>query len=86
MIAFAPYITQRLARLAAHFGPPPAPVLERRSARGVIDRSNPGMRRIVVTIDEATFNRIGDAAAAADVSQSEAIRQIIARGLGARSS
>ena len=74
----------RLARLSALFAPaplpPPQPVFTRR-ARGVALHGNPRVRRIVVSIDEATFERIGAAADSGGVSVTEAIRQLIARGL-----
>lgn len=54
------------------------------AALGVADRSNPKTRTIVVRVDDATFARIGRAAAKANVTTTEALRQLIARGLDAR--
>lgn len=72
----------RLAGLAARINAPPAPLRTR--AQGVVDPHNPGNRRLVVTVDEATFAAVQRAAAAAEISVSEAIRQLIKRGLAAR--
>jgi hypothetical protein len=76
----------RLARLAGFAarlnGARPAPLRTR--AQGVVDPHNPGNRRLVVTVDEATFAGVRRAAAAADISVSEAIRQLLTRGLAAR--
>ncbi len=53
-------------------------------AKGVPDRSNPATRTIVVRVDDATFGRIESAASMAGITTSEAIRQLIARGLDTR--
>ncbi|NWG26144.1 MAG: hypothetical protein HXY30_17300 [Pseudorhodoplanes sp.] len=72
-----------LARLAQIFARKPLPAFTPRAARGIRDPHCPGSRRIVVTIDEATFAAIGRAALASNVRTSEAIRQLIRRGLDA---
>lgn len=73
-------LTQRLAAL---FARRPLPGFAPRVARGVNDPHNRANRRIVVTVDRATFEAIGRAAKVSDVTVSEAIRQLIARGLAA---
>lgn len=75
-----------LQRIGNFFFRPDAPTVRpleprRPRARGTPDRGNPNSRRIVVTIDVATFGAIDRAAIAAGISQSEAIRQLIRRGL-----
>ncbi|NWG25897.1 MAG: hypothetical protein HXY30_16030 [Pseudorhodoplanes sp.] len=72
-----------LARLAQIFARKPVPLFTPRAARGIKDPKCPGSRRIVVTVDEATFVDVGQAAIASGVTTSEAIRQLIRRGLDA---
>lgn len=72
-----------LARLAQIFTRKPLPSFTPRAARGIKDPKCPGSRRIVVTVDEATFHDIGRAAIVSEVTTSEAIRQLIRRGLDA---
>jgi hypothetical protein len=55
---------------------PPVP------AKGFVDkRQRQGVRRIVVTVDEAMFGAIAERARADDVAAAEAIRRLIQRGL-----
>lgn len=75
---------QLAARIGQLIAPPAQPTFEPRRARGVADRSNPGIRTIVVRVDNATFDRIGAAAEASGVSTTEAIRQLIQRGLDSK--
>jgi hypothetical protein len=75
---------QRLVALAGLFRRPPLPAFKRR-ARGVVDRSNPRVRVIVVRINDAMFERISRGAVASGVNMTEAIRQLLERGLDARS-
>ena len=85
-----------LSRLARLFRSQPPALLEpsfqvgrakapsaTRKARGTPDK-NPELRQIVVRVDVATFERISRAAERGRVTVSEAIRQLIARGLDAR--
>ncbi len=74
-----------VSRLTAIAFPPPPPRFQRvpRQAKGVPDRSNAKIRTIVVRVDQATFDRINAGAVASGVSTTEALRQLIARGLDA---
>lgn len=71
-------ISHRMARLAALFRPPAAPVSAR--ARGVVDRSIPKIRRIVVGIDAGTFERLAREAERAELTLSETIRRTLRDG------
>jgi hypothetical protein len=68
---------------------PPAAVLKVRNmdsaaiGRGFADPQHPGMRRIVVTVDEATFERVRARAVARKVSLAAAVRGLIERGFAA---
>jgi hypothetical protein len=79
-------LSSPFARLATVFGPmrarAPLPTFERR-AQGIVDKSDPLKRRMVVTVDADTFERVSAAAAASGVSTTEALRQLIRRGLDA---
>lgn len=80
--------TTILSQLAGLFVRPPSlPAIEpepgARRPSGKLARGVPNakVRCIVVRVDEETFQRIGRVARAADATVTEAIRQIIKRGL-----
>lgn len=82
----------RLARLLLRFRraatAPSRPVELRRVdvgsiGRGFADPQHPGKRRIVVTIDEATFERVRALAITSEISLAAAARQLIERGFSA---
>lgn len=86
-------LVHRLTSLAALFEPRPIPAdlpafepgrrPGPRPVKGVVDARNPQQRTIVVRVDEATFARVAGAAAANEITMSEALRQLIRRGLDA---
>ena len=70
--------------------PSPAAVLKERNivdpasiGRGFADPQHPGMRRIVVTVDQATFERVRARAVVRQVSIAAAVRGSIERGFAA---
>lgn len=83
-------LAQAVASLAALFAPAPAnttavavgPAAKpAKPARGFLDPRGVRKRRIVVNIDEPTFERLSARAAADAVTVSETVRRVIARGL-----
>jgi hypothetical protein len=57
------------------------PQLSAQATRGIADRHNPGVRQLVVRLDAPTFERVAATAARAGITTSEAVRQLIRRGL-----
>jgi hypothetical protein len=74
------------ARLPVVVPEPGARRVSGKPAQGVPERGNPKTRTIVVRVDEETFRQLRIVAVASDVSVTEAIRQLIKRGLAAPTS
>lgn len=75
--ALAPVSKHRAGGLAEA----PRVVPLKRPTRGMVDHYNPEIRRIVVRLDEATFEQVARRAEADGVTTTEAVRRLIKRGL-----